>query len=173
MVTYAGSQSGPKRIALLLLTTVIGTAGCGSSVGPTDPGGAAHATEVEFELLQLANRERRTSGSGQDLVADERLSQVARAYSEEMRDHGFLSHVGPDGSTLRQRLEVVGIAFSRAGENIAQVTHDSDPASFAHDLLMSSQRHRANILDPHFRYVGIGVARTGETFWITQVFIAP
>jgi uncharacterized protein YkwD len=142
-------------------------------VGPTEPRGATTPTEIEYQLLQLSNRERSVAGGGQDLVLDESLSDVARRYSEQMRDLGFFSHVSPEGKTLRQRLEAAGIGYTRAGENIAQVTHVGNPGLVAHDLLMDSERHRANILDPEFRLVGIGVIGSGDTFWITQVFVTP
>ena len=53
------------------------------------------------------------------------------------------------------------------------MTNASNPSVLAHDLLMDSERHRANILDARFQQVGIGVARSSDTFWITQVFVTP
>lgn len=168
-----GQQGGRRGRIALALTVVLAMLGCGSSVGPTEPSGAITPSEIEYQLLQLSNRERSMAGVGPDLVLDESLSAVARRYSEQMRDQGFFSHISPDGRTLRQRLEAAGIDYTRAGENIAQVTHVSNPGVVAHDLLMDSERHRANILDPEFRLVGIGVAGSGDTFWITQVFVTP
>ena len=147
--------------------------GCSSSVGPTEPSAAETTTEIEYQLLQMSNRERTGAGVVQELVPDSALSDIARRYSEEMRDRGFFSHSSPDGTTLRQRLDRGGIDSSRAGENIAQVSNASNPAVLAHDLLMDSERHRANILDREFRQVGIGVARSSDTFWITQIFVTP
>jgi len=147
--------------------------GCSSSESPTSPSGALTASEVELQLLQLTNRERFSAEVNPDLTSDSALSEIARSHSFAMRDQGFFGHEGPDGRTLRQRLDVAGVPYSRAAENIAQVTNSTDPAVFAHELLMDSERHRANILDPRFSYVGIGVSRSGDTFWITQIFIRP
>jgi uncharacterized protein YkwD len=107
------------------------------------------------------------------LIVDAALGDIARTHSIAMRDLGFFGHQGPDGRSLRRRLEEAGIDFSRAAENLAQVTNSADPATFAHELLMDSERHRANILDPRFRYVRVGVARSQDTFWITEIFIQP
>jgi uncharacterized protein YkwD len=156
-----------------VLTVVLTLAACSSSVGPTEPSGAQTTSEIEYQLFRLANREREGNGARPELVLDQGLSAIARQYSELMRDQGFFSHVAPDGSTLKRRLEIAGIGYSSAGENIAQVTHAGDPAVLAHDLLMDSRRHRANILDSDYQEVGMGVARSRDTFWITQVFVSP
>jgi len=156
-----------------LIFALILALGCSSSESPTSPSGAPTASEVELQLQQLTNRERSTAKVDPDLRADSALSDIARSHSLAMRDMGFFGHGGSDGRTLRQRLESAGIEYSRAAENIAQVTNSTNPAGFAHDLLMDSERHRANILDPRFSNVGIGVSRSNGTFWITQVFVKP
>lgn len=157
--------------ALLLLGLLTG--GCGGPGSPTSPSIDVAPSEVEFQLLNLTNSERDAAAVDPDLTADTILGEIARQHSIAMRNQGFISHEGANGETLRQRLEEAGIDFSRAAENLAQVTNTSNPASFAHGLLMDSERHRTNILDPRFSYVGIGVTRSGDTFWITQVFIKP
>lgn len=158
--------------ALLLLGLLTG--GCGGSPGsPTSPSLDVAPAEVEFQLLHLTNREREEAAVNPDLAADTILGEIARSHSYAMRDAGFFGHEDPRGRTLRERLEEAGIDFSRAAENLAKVTNTSNPATFAHDLLMNSERHRTNILDPKFTYVGIGVSRSNDTFWITQIFIKP
>lgn len=42
-----------------------------------------------------------------------------------------------------------------------------------HRALMNSSGHRANILDPRFTQIGIGVAWSGGRVWVTQVFREP
>lgn len=156
---------------LLLLGLIAG--GCDSSGSPTEPSASLTPSEVEFHLLQLTHGERSAAGLNPALIRDGALSEVARNHSEAMRDLGFFGHEGPDGGTLRQRLRAAGIDFQRAAENLSKVTNSTAPATFAHELLMDSDHHRANILNPGFRYVGIGVSRSTDTFWITQIFIKP
>ena len=38
---------------------------------------------------------------------------------------------------------------------------------------MASQSHRKNILSPKYKLAGVGGARAGNTYWITQIFIKP
>ena len=156
-----------------VLIVAIAVVACSGSGSPTSPSSSVSASEVEFQLLRLTNGERDGAGVDPDLDSDTSLSNLARAHSNAMRDQGFVGHTGPDGRTLRQRLVEAGVDYSRAAENIAQVSNTANPASLAHELLMDSERHRANILDPRFHLVGIGVARSSDTFWITQIFVKP
>jgi uncharacterized protein YkwD len=156
--------------ALLLLALLAG--GCDSSLGPTTPIVDASPAEVEFQLFELTNSARASQGV-EPSISDSGLVETAREHSRAMRDQGFFGHVGPDGRGLRQRLDEAGIPFRRAAENLAHVTHVDDPANFAYELLMDSERHRENILDPRFTQVGIGVVRDADSFWITQIFIQP
>jgi uncharacterized protein YkwD len=128
---------------------------------------------VEFQLFEATNTGRSSQGVEPPLTSDPHLVDVAREHSRAMRDQGFFGHVGPDGRGLRQRLDDAGISYRRAAENLARVTNVDDPANFAYDLLMDSERHRENILDPRFSQVAIGVVRDTDSFWITQIFIQP
>lgn len=130
------------------------------------------AAEVELQLLQLANGVRQSAGVA-DLTFDGELSEVARAHSRDMRDNGYFSHTSPSGFRLADRLAMAGIDFRRAAENLAKVSNAVDPAAFAHDQLMNSSVHRRNIVDGGFELVGIGVAKGGDTYWVTQVFLEP
>jgi len=156
---------------LLLLGLLAG--GCDSSISPTSPSISQTPSEIEFQLLQLTNTARSSADVSPPLTPDPRLSDIGRSHSVAMRDLGFIGHVGPDGKNLRQRLGEAGVDFSRAAENLAQVTNVTDPANFAYDLLMDSESHRANILDTRFTLVGVGVVRSDDTFWITQIFVQP
>ena len=62
------------------------------------------------------------------------------------------------------------VGANRIGENVAVNTSIDD----AHRRLMASPRHRANLLDPGFTVIGLGVARdrNGRLF-VTEVFIEP
>ena len=40
-----------------------------------------------------------------------------------------------------------------------------------HAALLASQGHRADILNPHYSQVGIGVVRSGGTVWVTIDFV--
>jgi len=55
------------------------------------------------------------------------------------------------------RLEKAGVSYSIAGENLAL----APTVQTAHTGLMNSEGHRANILEPQFKRVGIGVIDNG------------
>lgn len=44
---------------------------------------------------------------------------------------------------------------------------------YAHRALMLSPGHRADILDPRFSRIGLGVCRDAQgRFWVTEMFLA-
>ena len=163
------------RLGLLSLAFVgllgVACGGGGDSGGPTAPLGTTVA-EVEFESFQLANAARSESNVQPQLNLNDAIVRVARAHSESMRDQNFFGHQGPDGG-MRARLRAAGISFSIAGENLAKMTSVPNPAGQAHAQFMNSAEHRDVMLDPRFQLAGVGVARSGDTYWLTQIYIRP
>jgi uncharacterized protein YkwD len=166
-----------SSIALVaVLTLAFLGAGCGGSgedSSPTAAGGGLNAADVEFESLHLANQARSSEKIEPQLGQDLAVAQVARLHSEAMRDEGFFGHTSKNGDGLRQRLDKAGVQYSGAAENLAEVFHRTNPAGLAHNQLMASASHRKNILSPKYRLAGVGVAKAGDTYWITQIFIKP
>jgi len=70
---------------------------------------------------------------------------------------GDFGHVSPDGEDVGDRLEKDGIKYAIAGENLAL----APTVTTAQNGLMNSEGHRANILEPKFKKVGIGVIDNG------------
>lgn len=157
--------------ASLAVVTACGGGG-GGPAAPTATLSAASEAEVEFRSYTLVNDSRRQQQVEPELDLEALLSSVARAHSEAMRDRGFYSHQDPQGRTVSARLREAGVSFTDAGENIALVDQAIDPAALAHSDLMGSDSHRANILDGGYQVIGVGVARSGNTYWITQVFVS-
>ena len=112
--------------------------------------------EVEQEMLNLVNRERVARGLP-PLELSERLRRVARLHSIDMFQKGYFAHDTPGGITSFQRMRRGRVRFYAAGENLAL----APTVRIAHSGLMKSPGHRANILNPAFRRVGIGAARGG------------
>jgi uncharacterized protein YkwD len=113
----------------------------------------AHA---ETQMLDLLNRARAENGL-ESLTLDPTIREVARAYSTTMFQQGVFAHVDQAGATPFDRMRAGGVSFRAAGENLAL----APTVRIAHDGLMNSPGHRANILSPRFRRVGIGVADGG------------
>jgi uncharacterized protein YkwD len=127
---------------------------------------AAPRPELESRMLEMVNAERRAAGL-KPVKADPELTQVARAHSRDMFARGYFSHVSPEGKDLGDRLQRAKVGYLRAGENLALA-----PTLFgAHNGLMHSPGHRANILRPQFGRVGIGILDGGRHgLMVTQAF---
>lgn len=111
----------------------------------------------EDEMVKLLNKER-AERRLQYLVVDKNLRSVARDYAQEMFMYGFFSHTSKvDGSTALERASREGIFFLVIGENLAF----APDAYLAHQGLMNSDGHRANILSTDYGRVGIGVIDGG------------
>ncbi len=112
--------------------------------------------DYEAEMLQLVNNERIKHGL-QPLQADPELVPVARAHSQDMFAKGYFAHDTPEGKDPFDRMRAAGIQFKAAGENLAL----AQTVKIAHVNLMNSPGHRANILNPSFGRVGIGILDGG------------
>lgn len=164
-------RGGAPLIAVVLLVLLVLPVAACSGSSPTAPGqGGPSGFAVEGSSYARVNEARRGDGKP-ELLLDPVLSEVARLYSRRMRDEGFFGHEDGVGNGLRNRLAAAGIGFTIAGENLAYVENASDPAARAHQMLMANAAHRANILDGRYTEIGIGVAQSGDTYWITQVFL--
>jgi len=122
--------------------------------------------QAEQDLLQLANQSRRQAGVG-PLKLDSGLSKAARDHATAMMDARQLSHQFHGEAALPQRLALTTrLQLDQEGENVAL---DYD-AQHGHEHLMLSPPHRANLLNPAFNVVGLGVVRSGDRLYIVQDF---
>lgn len=123
--------------------------------------------QAEARMLELLNRSRVEAGLSR-LYMDPTLQSVARGHSLDMYRRSYFSHLTPDRKTPFDRLKEAQVHYVTAGENIAY----APDVGQAHESLMNSPDHRANILNPEFRCVGIGVYRgsSGYEEMFTQDF---
>jgi len=121
---------------------------------------------VEEQLLVLANQARHNAGAP-PLKLDSGLSQAARIHAQAMLEANQLSHQFSGEATLPQRLAATSdLLLDQEGENVAL---DYD-AEHGHEHLMHSPPHRANLLNPAYNTVGLGVVRSGDRLFIVQDF---
>jgi uncharacterized protein YkwD len=115
---------------------------------------------------------RRASAGLSPLAASGALTGISRARSSDMLSNNYFSHSSPTGETWYSLLAARGLTFSAGGENLAKVYGDAPTSvSVAIEALMNSPTHRANILNPAYRLVGVGSASSGDTTTIlTSVF---
>ncbi|HEY7062713.1 MAG TPA: CvpA family protein [Chloroflexota bacterium] len=112
--------------------------------------------QAESRMLRLVNDEREQEGLG-TLKLDPQLTEAARAHSRDMLAKGYFAHQNDDGKTPADRVSAVGTRFAIVGENLAL----APTVDVAHQGLMKSPGHRANILSPQYHRVGIGVIDAG------------
>jgi len=112
--------------------------------------------DLEKQMLDLVNSERVANGL-QPLAPDPELTEVARRHSADMFARGYFAHDTPEGRSPFDRMKEARVQFLTAGENLAL----APTLSIAHQGLMNSPGHRANILRPQFGRVGIGIMDGG------------
>jgi uncharacterized protein YkwD len=122
--------------------------------------------DLEMQMFDLINAERARAGLPR-LTQNYELTQLARSYSANMFAKGYFSHYSQDGSGPFQRMQKANIKYASAGENLAMARS----LQVAHNALMASPGHRANILQENFGTVGIGILDAGVYgLMITQEF---
>lgn len=120
----------------------------------------------EDAMLVLLNHERTSRGLS-PLTLNTHARGVARDHSKDMFARGYFSHITPEGKSPFDRLRDSRVDFGTAGENLAL----APTLALAHQGLMNSPGHRANILGSHYRTVGIGIIDGGPYgLMITQDF---
>jgi uncharacterized protein YkwD len=133
-------------------------------------GQPTETARMEQQVQQKINAIRQQQGLA-ELRQNEKLAQVARNYSRRMAEEQFFAHVSPKGDTLADRVGSAGIFYLRVGENLFTSTNIPDPVPAAVEGWMNSPGHRENILRSEYRETGIGVWRTGDTYYFTQLFM--
>jgi uncharacterized YkwD family protein len=134
---------------------------------PPVPNTGAGLSGEEAKMVNLVNRERQNQGI-RPLSVNSTLVQLARQKSQDMIAHNYFGHTSPTYGSPFDMMSKAGVAYKTAGENIAGAATTES----AHQSLMNSPGHRANILNPAFTQVGIGIA-SGSMYGLifTQMFI--
>jgi uncharacterized protein YkwD len=122
---------------------------------------------AEKQAFDLLNIDRAKYGLA-PLKSNSQLMQLAGNYSQDMINRKFFAHNNPEGLSPFDRMQSAGISYRYAGENLA-INRSISGAELA---FMNSSGHRANILNPNYTEVGIGV-RVGSngSVYVTQEFI--
>lgn len=112
-------------------------------------------------VISFTNVERATAHLGA-LQANVDLTRSAQHYAQRLAGDGAFSHT--DGSVLDQRVTAAGYRFRFIGENLGLGQPNAKGVVAA---WMASPEHRANMLDPRFTDIGVGVATRadGQIVW--------
>jgi uncharacterized protein YkwD len=124
---------------------------------------------IEQDLFKLVNKERQKHDLA-PVIFSPPLSVLARKHSQDMAGREDISHFSTSGEAYSERLVEEGFFFKKNGENVA--FSQTFMPEFIHKGFMDSPGHRANILDPDFNEVGIGVVfKEDNGYYVTQDFI--
>ena len=115
-------------------------------------------TGLESGVLQQLNVVRADHGLPA-LRANAKLAAAADQHSREMADDGYFDHNSVDGTSFANRIAkwypLGGFHSWYVGENLLWSSPAVDPSG-AVAMWMRSPGHRANILSPRFREIGVG-----------------
>ncbi|MCA9244978.1 MAG: CAP domain-containing protein, partial [Phycisphaerales bacterium] len=133
------------------------------------PGCSPALLEAEWKarIIELVNQERAAEGLN-PVTLNQTLEAQATQYACEMIAYQFFDHVNPvTQSTLADRADQFGYDFFFIGENLA--AGQGSPEEAMRDW-MNSPGHRANILEPRFVELGVGVRTGGDygTYWVQE-----
>jgi len=113
-------------------------------------------TSEERRMMGLVNAVRAKNGFS-PLSANTRLAKVARLKASDMIKNNYFNHNSPTYGSPFDMMKQFGISYSYAGENLA----GANTVEIAHNNLMNSSGHRANILNAGYKQIGIGVVNGG------------
>ncbi|MCS0636592.1 CAP domain-containing protein [Streptomyces sp. LP05-1] len=131
----------------------------------TPSAGSGREQAAEAAVLTLVNAERAKVGCS-PLRFDPDLAALAGAFSRDMAKRDFFAHTSPDGASPWDRAATAGVSGLGA-ENIARGQADAEAVMAT---WMTSEGHRANILNCDYTRLGVGVHFGDGGPWWTQDF---
>ncbi len=143
-----------------------------------NPGSASDVSARALELVNAARSKARRCGStaypaAPALTRSPLLERAALAHAQDMARHGFLEHIGSDGSRPATRVSRTGYQWRNVAENIAAGAPDVE--SVVEDWI-GSPGHCANLMDRRFTEMGIAFVvnekSAAQIYW-AQVFGTP
>lgn len=117
-------------------------------------------------MVNLVNNERIKNGLKPLQVLPE-LTKAAEDKSIDMVANNYFSHTSPTYGQFYQLVYSRNIPFRSVGENLAMAANTTK----AFYLLMASEGHKKNILNPGFTHIGVGIVRNQYGVVVTQLFI--
>ena len=163
-------QSARRRLGLALalvgaLVAFLATAPAAFAVKACESANATPASVSKRTIVRATlctiNSQRWDAGLG-PLKLNRKLSKAARRHARDMDQRNYFSHDSLGGGSFVDRIRSAGYLNGArswtVGENLAWGTHGSSAPRTITRMWMNSPGHRANILSPSFREIGIGVA---------------
>lgn len=141
-------------LAAVLLATVV-------VMGPVDAVDSTRSQAAEEQAFISQINALRTSHGLNALVVDDQLTAVSRQWAAQMKNDGFIHHAPSLGAGITHD-------WVKIGENVG-VGGNVDSLM---EAFIASPGHYANLVDPVFTHVGVGVVFDGNTMYTTHRFMA-
>jgi len=166
-------MTGTRRISIAaLLLAVLAT---GASAADAVVGRSSDA-RVRARVVKLVNEARsqpRRCGSERFAAApplriSSELTDAAEAHAGDMLRRKFFEHRGSDGSEPKDRVRRTGYRWLLTGENIALGPESAEEVVKG---WLDSPGHCANIMEPRFKDIGVGLAtgrKRGQIYWVQE-----
>lgn len=126
-------------------------------------------TAEEQEMIRLVNNARKEAGMS-ELIISPALCKAADIRADETNT--VYGHTRPNGDGYKTVLNDIGLAnisnSINMGENLmGYYSGSDDSAENAFKALWDSEKHRENMLNPKYQYIGVGYQDSGsDTSWI-------
>lgn len=122
----------------------------------------ARAGAEASRVITSVNAQRKAAGLA-PVKMSPALMKVAQGHACDNAARGKISHTGSDGSTLTQRLRRQNYLIRTAAENTGWGFANAEVAM---NYWMKSPGHRANILNPAMKEIGLGLADGSRPSWV-------
>lgn len=143
-----------KRLGALVALATAGTLVLAA------PAGASEPRPVEKKMRRLINAERIERGLTR-LRMRPAIVKISRQHSKKLAAEDALYHNDSLFTTKRKP------RWRWVGENVGK----GRSVESLHKAFMNSQGHKDNVLFREFNRVGVGVARSNGTMWLTISFV--
>jgi uncharacterized protein YkwD len=141
---------------LVLLAALVAAAAIPLAASATAAPRSNSVRALQSDLLVQLNDFRRVHGLVPFRLSSS-LSRAARQHSSEMAARGYFSHSSEDGSRFDRRIArfyPISRHYWSVGENLLWSSPDVDAAG-ALRMWLNSPEHRANLMTPRWREIGI------------------
>ena len=148
---------GSRLVRRMVVGATLVTASLVAVPAASAPAGAAD-TAAASQFISLTNSLRASRGLPA-LAVDGTLTAKAQGWAQTMADAGSIFHSNLASGAPSN--------WQRLGENVGR---GGDVVS-VHNAFVASPGHLANLVDPGFRYVGVGVVNVDGGIYVAEVFM--
>jgi len=130
-----------------------------------------YASSITISQIITDTNKERTDKGLIPLTFNELLSNAAESKAEDMFNNQYWAHTSPSGKEPWDFIKSVNYNYKVAGENLAR---DFDSTKPMVEAWMNSPTHKANIMNPRYRDIGLAVVNGKlngfETTLVVQMF---